>query len=186
MACALRVASFAASAASLTLARLPRTRCVTVAARTWKGPHRGKITAAGRREDSASCAHYERRGRTAPSWVRSAHRIRVRLRTRWGASSANLVHERRSCSRGARADSNPLAVQPGMDATAKSGGPWFQPGRLDSGRWGKSDQEPDADSEDGDTESQQAGGIQRVVPFVEDRRNTLLIRFAGDVPATDW
>jgi len=55
---------------------------------------------------------------------------------------------------------------------------------MDSGRWGKSDQEPDADSEDGDTESQQAGGIQRVVPFVEDRRNTLLIRFAGDVPAT--
>lgn len=48
---------------------------------------------------------------------------------------------------------------------------------LDTGRWSRSDQEPDADSEENEAAVQAAGGIQRVVPFVEDRRNTLLLRF---------
>jgi len=45
---------------------------------------------------------------------------------------------------------------------------------MDTGRWSRSDQEPDADSEENEA-AQAAGGVQRVVPFVEDRRNTLLL-----------
>ncbi len=52
---------------------------------------------------------------------------------------------------------------------------------LNTGRWGRSDQEPDADSEEADPEAQLATGIQRVVPFVEDRRNTLLLRFGPEL-----
>ena len=51
---------------------------------------------------------------------------------------------------------------------------------MDTGRWSRSDQEPDADSEENEA-AQAAGGVQRVVPFVEDRRNTLLLRFGPDV-----
>jgi ATP-dependent helicase YprA (DUF1998 family) len=51
---------------------------------------------------------------------------------------------------------------------------------MDTGRWSRSDQEPDADSEENEA-AQAAGGIQRVVPFVEDRRNTLLLRFDSAV-----
>ncbi|MBE0611693.1 MAG: DUF1998 domain-containing protein, partial [Dehalococcoidia bacterium] len=54
---------------------------------------------------------------------------------------------------------------------------------MDTGRWSRSDQEPDADSEENEA-AQAAGGIQRVVPFVEDRRNTLLLRFGPDVAPT--
>jgi very-short-patch-repair endonuclease len=51
-----------------------------------------------------------------------------------------------------------------------------------SGAWLKSDQEPDAET-DSETE-ETPGPIQRVVPFVEDRRNAFLLRVAEiDSPA---
>lgn len=51
---------------------------------------------------------------------------------------------------------------------------------LNTGRWGRSDQEPDADADDDSAEGT-ASAVQRVVPFVEDRRNTFLLRFGADI-----
>lgn len=52
---------------------------------------------------------------------------------------------------------------------------------MNTGTWSRSDQEPDENPDEDDPSGQSALGVQRVVPFVEDRRNTLLLRFSSRV-----
>jgi hypothetical protein len=52
---------------------------------------------------------------------------------------------------------------------------------INTGIWGRSDQEPDDDPDEEDGTSKTTTGRQRVVPFVEDRRNALLLRFSSEI-----